>query len=233
MTKKPSFYFLIFLLILLLLPVSIIWARMESTHYIIWADVFSSGGTEDSTSTLYSLQDTIAEAMILSVTSTATLYGIKAGFREMYPDQYISLSIPADEANINLGTLRESRAVFATHTMIVDTNAVKGFTITVTGNSLTRSGGGSEVDAIGASAQASNPGHEQFGINLVDNASPDVGADASGIAPIGSAATNYDTADRFALNSGDTVASASNDINPTTFTVSYLANICSTTTPGI
>jgi hypothetical protein len=171
MTKKPSFYFLIFSLILLLLPISIILARTESTNYIIWADVFSSGGTEDSTSTSYSLQDTIAEAMILSVTSTATLYGIKAGFREMYPDQYISLSVPADEANVSLGILNTQSARYATHTMTVDTNAVNGFTITVTGDSLTRSGGGSEIDAIGASAQASDPTgpNEQFGINLVDN----------------------------------------------------------------
>jgi hypothetical protein len=45
--------------------------------------------------------------------------------------------------------------------------------------------------------------------------------------------TNYDTVDLFALNSGDTVASASVDINETIFTVSYLANISSTTTVGV
>ena len=103
------------------------------------------------------------------------------------------------------------------------------FTITVSGSTLTS--GTYTIDAM-ATAAASSQGTEQFGINLVDNATPNVGANPSGSAPIGSAATGYATADQFKLSSGDTVASASNDINTTTFTVSYIANISSATPAG-
>jgi len=43
-------------------------ARTESANYVIWADVFSGGGLDASTSTSYTLQDTIGEAIILSAT---------------------------------------------------------------------------------------------------------------------------------------------------------------------
>ncbi len=201
---------------------------MTSTNYVIYADVFSAGGTEDSSSNNYSLQDTIGEALILSATSTSANYGIKAGFREMYPDQYLSFSVP--DAEIELGTLSASAASTDSNTMVINTNAVNGFTITVSGSTLTS--GTNTINAIGATAAASSPGTEQFGINLVVNTSPSVGANPSGTAPIGSAAGQYGTANSFAFNSGNTVASASSDINQTTFTVSYLANVSSGTDRG-
>ena len=228
MSIKTIFCLLIFTLGLLLLPVATIWARMSSSNYVIYADVFSAGGSEDSSSANYGIQDTIGEAIILSATSTSADYGIKAGFREMYPDQYLTFSIA--DAEIELGSLTTAAAGSDSNTMVVDTNAVNGFTITVSGTTLTS--GSNTIDAIGAAAAASNPGTKQFGINLVANTSPSIGADPSGTAPIGSAAGNYDTADQFAFNSGNTVASASNDINETTFTVSYIANISNDTVAG-
>ncbi|MFA6255022.1 MAG: hypothetical protein WC675_03235 [Patescibacteria group bacterium] len=225
MTKR-----LIFLLIsagLLFFSGGEIWARMESTNYVIWADAFSSGGSEDSSSANYGIQDTIGESVILSATATAATYGIKAGFREMYPDQYLSFSI-ADPA-IELGELTDSTTGRDSHTMVIDTNAVGGFVITVFGSTLTS--GTNSIDALLA-ATASSPGLKQFGINLVANTSPLIGADPSGTAPIGSAATGYNTANQFKFASGNTVASATNDISQTTFTVSYIANISTDTAGG-
>jgi len=83
-----------------------------------------------------------------------------------------------------------------------------------------------------SSATTSSVGSEQFGINLKNNATPDVGAECSGSAPIAAAATGYSTADNFKFVSGETVASASNAINTTTCTISYLANIAGTTEAG-
>jgi len=206
------------------------WAYSESTNYIIWADVFSTGGAATSTSDSYSLHDTLGEAMILSATSTATNYGIKAGFQEMYYDQYLTFSIPDTE--VDLGDLSISAVTTASQTMTIDTNATNGFTITVSGSTLEN--GGNNIDAIGATAVASSPGTEQFGLNLVANTDPSVGADPSGTAPIGLTAANYDTANSFALDdtTATTIANASNDINETTYTISYMANIAATTVIG-
>ncbi len=228
MSKKIVFsFFIIWAIFGFLYPLELM-ARMESANYVIWADVFNSGGSEDSSSANYGLQDSIGEAIILSATSTSATYGIKAGFREMYPDQYITFAVSSN--SIDLGALSDSAVSSASHTMTVDTNAPKGFTITVTGSTLTS--GANTINAVGAVAAASSVGTEQFGINLMANTTPSVGADPAGTAPIGSSASQYDTADLFALNSGDTVASASNDINSTVFTVSYIANIAAGTDSG-
>jgi len=207
---------------------ALIWARMNSTNYIIWADVFSSGGNEDSSSANYTLQDTIGEAIILSATSTSANYGIKAGFREMYADQYITLSIT--DTAVELGTLSSSAVKSDSHDMTVATNATNGFNAIVSGATLTS--GANTITAMGAMALASALGTEQFGINLVANATPVVGANPSGTAPIGSAADQYNMADLFAFTTGATVATSSSAISSTLFTVSYIANITATTEAG-
>ncbi|MFA5022388.1 MAG: hypothetical protein WC508_04890 [Patescibacteria group bacterium] len=228
MTKKLFFFLLFFGLgILFLIPLQL-WADMSSTNYTIWADVFSSGGTEDSSSTNYGLQDTIGESVVLSNTSTSASYGLKAGFREMYPDQYLTFAVSA--TTIDLGNLSTSAASTASHTMTVDTNAAHGFTVSMSGSTL--SNGTDDINAIGAVAAASAPGTNQFGINLAANTSPAIGASPSGTAPIGSAVSPYNTANAFAFQSGDTVANSATDINSTVFTVSYIANISSTLSGG-
>ena len=205
-----------------------LWARMESTNYIIWADVVSSGGDEQSSSANYILADSIGEALILSATSTSVIYGSKAGFREMYPDQYLSFSLSSNE--INFSQLSRSEVRSGSHTMTVDTNATKGYIVTVSGNTL---GSVSHtIDAIGSIASVSNVGTEQFGINLVANTDPAIGANLTGTAPVGSVASSYDTTNKFAYASGNTIAQATNDINPTTYTISYIANVRVNTEAG-
>lgn len=210
-----------------------VFAANNSASYSIFADVFNAGGTESSNSASYSLRESIGEAIIsnnASATSTSSSYGIKSGFRELYPDQALTFSI-ADTA-VNLGTLNRNSASTDTNTMVVATNAFNGFSITATGNNPTLTSGANTITAIGAIAAASTVGVEQFGINLVANTTPAVGANPSGTAPIGSAASQYNTANLFAWSSGATVANSTVEINSTTFTVAYVANISPTTEVG-
>ncbi len=227
MTKKTVFSLLILTLGFFSIPTNLL-ARMESTNYVIYADVFSAGGLATSSSDLYSLYETIGEAMILSATSTSTLYGLKAGFQELYPDQYLTFTVA--DTQVELGALLASSVSSDTNTLVLSTNAGNGFSITVSG--LTLTSGANSISAIGAAAAASSAGTEQFGINLAANTSPAVGANPSGTAPIGSAAGQYGTANQFAFSSGDTIASASGSVNQTTFTVTYIANISATTQNG-
>lgn len=209
-------------------------ADNSSANYVIFADAFTAGGSENSNSTLYGLQDSIGEFIISSATNATTTsdtYGIKSGFRELYPDQTLTFSIA--DSSVDLGTLDASAVSTDTNEIVIATNATKGFTITATGGSDTTLTSGSDtISAIGATAVASSVGTEQFGINLVDNTTPDAGADPSGTAPLGSAADQYNTADLFAWNNGDTVATSTTAIGSTTFTVTYLANIASGTESG-
>jgi len=129
-----------------------------------------------------------------------------------------------------------------------------GSAIVVTGSTLSHGGHniaacyGGTPGSNGANTQCtSHAGVEQFGINLVDNATPNVGVDpicAAG-APCGNATATYGDftypgpsvhPDEFTFHSGDTVASSTvppGAINSTVYTVSYLANIAGATPAGV
>ena len=119
-------------------------------------------------------------------------------------------------ADTSSGSASEATA----HTIVVGTNGTSGYTLTVTGTTLTS--GGNTVAAIGASAVASSPGSEQYGIK----------ASASG--GIGAVSAPYATAD-YALDTAafpDQLGSASGASADTTYTLTYLANIASNTEAG-
>jgi len=227
LTKKLISYLLL-ISIFCLSPINHIFARMESTNFIIYGDVFSSGGREDSTSANFGIQDTIGEGLALSSTSTSSNFGIKTGFREMYADSFVTLSLGS--GSLDLGALSTTETKLGSHTMTVETDSLNGFTVTLSGNTLTS--GINTITAIGSIAMAPLIGTKQFGINLVANTTPAVGADPAGLAPIGSAADQYRETNKFAFLSGATVATSSAPINSTIYTVSYIANISSDTING-
>ncbi len=139
----------------------------------------------------------------------------------------ISFSLSAN--SVALGTLSTSAVTSGTHTVTVATNAASGMVLTYAGTTLTS--GGNTVTAM-STAAASSVGTEQFGINAKDNATPNVGAECTGTAPVAAAATGYSTADSFKFVTGETVISASAGINSTTCTISYIANIAGATEAG-
>lgn len=141
--------------------------------------------------------------------------------------QSISFSLGAN--SLNLGTLSSSTASSGSHTLTVATNATSGMVVSVAGATLTS--GGNTITACAAGC-TSTTGTEQFGINLKDNATPNVGLEVSGTAPIGAAATGYATADNFRFVTGETIASSAAGINSSVFTVSYLTNIAGATEYG-
>ena len=86
---------------------------------------------------------------------------------------------------------------------------------------------------------SSQPGTEQFGINLVANTVPSsLGANPNNGTPpddfgFGEAAPNYDTPNSYRFVSGDTVAFAPKESGETEYTISYLANVAALTPGGI
>jgi len=117
------------------------------------------------------------------------------------------------------------------NTLAVATNGSSGYSLTYTGSTLTS--GGNTITAIGGTPATSTTNSEQFGINLKNNATPDVGAEPSGGS--GTPASDYGTADSYAYEAGSTpiaLASASAATATTTYTVSYITNVSETTEAG-
>lgn len=136
------------------------------------------------------------------------------------------------DTSIGFGSLSASGARWATsdtlgsgsatsaHDVTASTNATSGYTIYVFGPTLTS--GGNTIDAIGGSAVPSNPGTEQFGIKASAS-----GGSGGVVAPYASANYAYN-----ATSTQDDIATSSVPSLTTTYSITYLANISSTTQPG-
>lgn len=139
-----------------------------------------------------------------------------------------ALTYTVNTSSVNFGTLSASSTSTGTATMDVTMRCSNsGYAVTLNGTTLTS--GGDTITAL-ASPAASSAGTEQFGVNLVTNTSPSLGANPSGGS--GTAATGYDTANNFKFVSGNTIAQTATYSAQSTFTISFIANISSITEPG-
>lgn len=134
----------------------------------------------------------------------------------------------ATGSTVSLGTITPSTTGASTSQIGVSTNASTGYAITVAGNTLTS--GGNTIAALG-SQMTSSQGTAQFGINLRDNATPNIGTDASG-SGTATPTANYNTADQYRFVSGDVIASKNSADAHRLFTVSYMANVAGNTPAG-
>ena len=139
------------------------------------------------------------------------------------------LTFAISSSSVALGTLTTSAAGTGSHTLSVATNASGGFSLSYNGATLTS--GSDTIDANSGSTSA--PGTEEFGINLRDNATPDVGADVTQNAGTCSYTSGYGTADSYKLVASTTTTFASSSAAADcVYTASYVANISSVTAPG-
>jgi hypothetical protein len=130
--------------------------------------------------------------------------------------------------SVALGSLTTSTTGSGTSQLGVATNAGSGYSITINGTTLTS--GGNTITALAAQT-ASSQGSEQFGVNLRDNATPNVGTDADG-SGTATPTANYNTVDQFRFVTGDSIASKNSADAFRRFHVAYMANIANTTEPG-
>lgn len=146
----------------------------------------------------------------------------------------VGQQIPGDcdsaEGNlVDVGLLRPTTTATGTSQMIASTNAEFGLAITVQG--ITMTSGNYEIPALQTPTENA-PGNAQFGINLRDNAQPDIGQDPSGIGSITPLA-DYNIPNRFLFRNGDVVAITANATDLRKLTVSYIINVPPTQHPGI
>lgn len=135
------------------------WGAMSSTNYYIYADNISVGGVL-STSSAYSLQDTVGESFPGFTTSSS--YVIKGGYQAMEQDE-MSLSI--SNSSLSLGTLIGATSSSTASTAVtVNSGSSGGFSLVisgVTGTSLSAVGDGAVDGVVGG-----NGGYEEYGLGV-------------------------------------------------------------------
>lgn len=138
----------------------------------------------------------------------------------------------ATGSTVPLGALSPSATASGTSQIGVGTNANSGYTVTVNGSTLTcvACAGSPTISAL-ATQTAATVGVEQFGLNLRDNATPNVGSEPDG-AGTATPTANYNTVDQFRFVTTDGVAGKNASDNFRRFTVSYIANINAATESG-
>ncbi len=140
-----------------------------------------------------------------------------------------TLTFSIGSSSVSLGTLTTGAIGSGSHTLAAATNAPGGYAVTYNGATLTS--GSDTIDANSGSTAAA--GTEEFGINLRDNATPNVGSDVTQSAGTCSYASGYGTADsyKFVASTTTTITSVSVP-SDCTYTVSYVAAISSVTAAG-
>lgn len=130
----------------------------------------------------------------------------------------------------DLGNLSPTETLFAQSQMGIGTNASSGFAIAAYGTPM--AAGTHVIDPI-PTPSPSRPGTNQFGINLVANSSPVVGADPDGPFLNAVAMTDYGEANKFKYKDGDRLAYAPNVSLVRRFTTSYIVNVSPTLPAGV
>ena len=203
----------------------------SSTNYQIDESFIGPGGSLESNSTNYQTapgQQSIGNPGGVG-DSNSTNYSAQSGYTTTSDP---SLACVTNSSSISLGGLSTSVATTATATFSVLNYTSYGYIVQIIGNTPSMSS--HNLTALSSNA-ASSPGTEQFGINLVANSSPSVGADPvqdpNSSFSFGEAAANYDTTNSFRYVNGETIAEAPKSSGKTDYTISYLVNTA-TTTPG-
>jgi hypothetical protein len=130
---------------------------------------------------------------------------------------------------IDFGEFSVTKPKFASSEMVLATNAGLGYSITLTGTTLTS--GNNTIPAMAAVAP-SNPGLSQFGLNLRANSSPNIGVDPNGPG-LATPAASYNNPNFFKYEPGEVVVSGTTTTDSRKFTVSYIANISSSQAAGV
>lgn len=203
-------------------------AQLTSPSYSLEEVMIGTGGDPELCGDDFCAQQSVGGT---GGTASSNNYGIMAGFSS--PEE-ATLSVIVTNNFIDLGVLNTSTTSTGTANFSVSNYLSNGYIVRVNGNPPTNNSGGHALTAM-TGASSSSPGTEQFGINLVDNSDPDVGADPEQVPDatfsFGQAETGYDQANFFQFNDGDTIASSDRETGQTNYTMSVMANV-STATPG-
>lgn len=230
--KRPYIFVVLVVLLAVWRPILSSAQSSSSDSYQVNESFFGTGGEVDTSSSSYQAQGAAGPLGVGE--SDSSSYDTVAGFIDPV-DEYLEMVV--DQATIDFGTLSVGSTATGSGTFHVRAYLNGSYSV-ITMSSPPTSEGGAILDGISSPA-APTVGQEEFGINLVDNSSPNIGADPDHIPDStyanGEAAADYNTPNSFKYLVGDIIAQsgAGRAWGQTNFTISYIANIANTTPAGL
>jgi hypothetical protein len=145
-------------------------------------------------------------------------------------------TINDDECNdlsgdfVDFGELNSNQTFYTKSEFQARTNATNGFAVYLSGKTFTS--GIRSIPEL-TTPTASFTGVGQFGLNLADNTTPDIGADPVGPGTNVVMNPQYATPNQFLFNNGDVLVTSDDVTHVRKFTVSYILNIPADQPPGV
>jgi len=227
-------FFIIFIIILGLVIIALsglVYAESASSaNYQIHDVFFGAGGNLNQCSSNYCVKSSIGEIAVGNTKSSN--YQAQAGFNT---NRSPSISMVINSTDIDLGTLSTKTTATATAEFTVSSYLASGYQVETI--SPPPSNNSATLKPL-SSPTTSQPGVEQFGMNLVANTSPiDFGANPvqipSSAFSYGQVATNYDSPNLYMYQPGSVIAYSDRSSGQTEFTISYIFNISHLTPGGV
>lgn len=205
-------------------------AQSASTNYKVEESFFGTGGELDASSTNYKAKQSAGETTVGN--SASANYQFYGGFNTS--DRPL-LEFAVNGGVYDLGNIDASITGSAVATFTIRNYLSSGYVVLMNGSPPAATGSAYALAAL-ASPTSSQPGLEQFGVNLVDNTIPNIGSNPSQVPDstfsFGTAAAGYDTADLFKYVDGDVIAFSNKSSGQTTFSMSVIANVSRSTPAG-
>lgn len=201
-----------------------------SPNYKVDELFIGSGGSNDASSSSYQGRASIGDLGVGNAASAN--FQAYAGFTTTGAPV---LEVVVSNTNLDLGALNAGTTAFGTATFSVRTYLASGYVVITKGAPPTSEAGATITPLSGGGAATTQV--EQFGMNLKDNSTPNVGAEPVQIPDssfsYGLPASGYDTANIFRYNDGDTIARSNSSTGQTDYTISYIVNISPITEAGV
>ena len=196
-----------------------------SPNYQMTETQFNGGTATESCSESYCARATIGDSSRSPGKSSAAF--------DPDPNDDPILEVIIDPGESNMGILTTDKTATKTTVIRVRNNLSEGYVVQLLGSAPVF---GKHKLATHNVPTASQPGVEQFGINVVANTTPLIGAAPAqipgGQGLFGDAADGYNTANLFKFVSGDVVARSTTSSGRTDYTISMVVNISNTTPAG-
>lgn len=229
------------LMLVISFPISVI-AQSSSNNYKIEEYYFGTGGEVDASSANFRARQSAGALGVGN--SSSPNYDLEAGF---VTQSDVFLEMVVTGASVEFGTLDynvyssgAAQAGACNCSFYIRTYLSSEYAV-VTASQPPTSENGDSLDGMAFGAPSNNAADEQFGINLVANSTPNIGANRvnqpDDSFADGQAAPGYDSPDSFKYGVGDTIArSQATPGNPaigvTDYTISYVAKPAINTPAG-
>lgn len=235
---------ILFVLIIVFNSNAISMAQSSSSNYKIEEYYFGTGGEVDASSDNYRAQQSTGALGV--GTSSSDNYDANTGFNT--PAEPF-LEMVSTGANLNFGTLDyntvssgATQAGACNCSFYIRSYLSSQYTVITLSNPPTNENNNVMQAKSVLGVPSTDPNVEEFGINLVDNSSPDIGAN-----PVnqpddsfadGRAATGYNTPNNFKYVKGDIIASSpltsgNQGVGLSEYTISYMMKIKKLTPAGV